>query len=142
MQTQYRSSPFKELYGKVVKRISQEPVDTPEDWNWTLALYPNLANTNHWLQVKLIGKPGNRSAIGAKVELINSDKAQLQVVGQSEGSRASQGHYRLYFGLGKNEQIDRLQVTWPDGQVQEIVNPEIDSLLTIQADSQSVTKTS
>lgn len=36
-------------------------------------------------------------------------------VGESEDSRASSGHYRLYWGLGRAETGERLVVLWPDG---------------------------
>jgi len=39
-----------------------------------------------------------------------------------EGSHYSQGHYRLYFGLGPHTQIDKLDITWPDGTQQPMQN--------------------
>jgi hypothetical protein len=40
-------------------------------------------------------------------------------VGQSEGSHLSQGHYRVYFGLGAATSA-KLEVRWPDGSMQRL----------------------
>ena len=57
---------------------------------------------------------------------------QFQQVGQSEGSHFSQGHYRLYFGLGQNDQIDMIEVAWPNGDIQTLEHIDSDRLLTIR----------
>ena len=68
---------------------------------WNLRAYRNLTdNGNHWLEVRLVGKPGNPQAIGARVTLRTVDAQQTQQVGLNDGAFFSQGHYRLYFGLG------------------------------------------
>lgn len=95
-------------------------------------LYRNPGNDNHWLQIELKGSPGNSVAIGAKVKVITANGTQFQQVGQSEGSWRSQGHYRLYFGLGEQDQINSIQIIWPDGQNQKILNPDPDQLLVIE----------
>ncbi|MEM8779613.1 MAG: CRTAC1 family protein [Cyanobacteria bacterium P01_G01_bin.49] len=105
--------------------------------NWTVALYQNSRVLNRWLEIKLIGTKGNRQAIGAKVIVETSDgRQQMQQVGQAEGSLYSQGHYRLYFGLGKNSHINSLKVFWPDGALQEIKDPGEDELLLISRRSE------
>lgn len=69
----------------------------------------------HWLEVDLLGDRRNGQAIGARVSVKAGTRTQYQWVGQNDDSRFSQGHYRLYFGLGGRENISRLQVRWPDG---------------------------
>ncbi|WP_088891990.1 CRTAC homolog protein [Leptolyngbya ohadii] len=100
-------------------------------------LHRNLLTENHWLQVQLVGLPGNRQAVGAKVIVTTPEGKQLQQVGQSEGSRFSQGHYRLYFGLGQQSVIDSVQVIWTDGTQQIISSPAINQRLTIQYEHSS-----
>ena len=95
-------------------------------------LYRNIGAKNHWLQLQLIGKEGNRQAIGARVEVATPDGVQLQQVGQAEGSILSQGHYRLYFGLGQYESADSVRIFWPDGTLEEIENLKGDQLLKIK----------
>ncbi|EAW35514.1 CRTAC1 family protein [Lyngbya sp. PCC 8106] len=99
---------------------------------WQSRFYQNKISDHHWLEVKLIGSPGNPEAIGAKVQVKTADKTQVQQIGSSENSHYSQGHYRLYFGLGKQDKPDSIQVIWPDGTVKTIAQPVADQLLTIE----------
>jgi hypothetical protein len=103
----------------------------PPAEGWTLDLYRAPASLNHWLEVELEGPPKNQQAIGATVSLTFSQGQQRQVVGQADGSHFSQGHYRLYFGLGQDTAPKSLRVQWPDGAVQTLVNPKIDQRLVI-----------
>lgn len=103
---------------------------------WGLTVYRNqAAGENNWLQLRLIGPAGNRQAIGAQALLITPQSTQLQQVGSSEGSHYSQGHYRLYFGLGNTTRPDAIQITWPDGTLQTISKPESNRLITVEYDS-------
>lgn len=124
----YPEPQHKQIFRKIYSKLFQQELKRVGP---TLALYSNLGATNHWLQIKLIGRLGNRQAIGTQVEVITSDEAQLQAVGQAEGSHYSQGQYRLYFGLGQHQTVRAVKVYWNDGKVQEIKNPAIDQLLVI-----------
>jgi ASPIC and UnbV/FG-GAP-like repeat len=84
-----------------------------------LRLLENVGAAGHWLEVELTGPPGNRQALGAKVSAKVPGKTLTQWVGQSDGSQLSQGHYRLYFGLGTATGAS-LKVTWPDGSVRRL----------------------
>ena len=75
---------------------------------------------NRWLQVDLVGDSGGALALGARVSLRAGGRTQTRWVGQSDGSRFGQGHYRLYFGLGRARQARRLRVWWPDGKVSHL----------------------
>ena len=103
-----------------------------EDRYWKLSLYNNIGSQNHRIQVKLIGSPGNHQAIGAKVIVVTPDGQHLEQVGYAEGSIFSQGHYRLYFGLGKYERPESVKIIWPDGKTQELKNPPGDWLLVVK----------
>lgn len=87
----------------------------------TFAVRKNRTKAGRWLQVDLVGSRGNRDAIGARVVVrpIGSKRGAprriTQWVGQNEGSRHSQGHYRTYFGLGRAKAA-RVTVRWPDGR--------------------------
>ena len=78
-------------------------------------MFRNGASESHWLQLRLIGKPGNRQAIGARVELAGEDRRQTQVVGLNDGAFFSQGHYRLCFGLGAATCVPAMRIIWPNG---------------------------
>ena len=98
---------------------------------WETSLLRNAGNDNHWLQVELTGPAGNRPAIGAFITLETASGVQGQQVGVAEGSHFSQGHYRLYFGLGAEKEISSLRIDWPDGATSRVVVPGVDRLLKI-----------
>jgi hypothetical protein len=76
----------------------------------------NAREGNHWLEVDLSGAPGNPQGVGARVRVTTGGRTQTGWVGQSDGARFSQGHFRLYFGLGDAARADRVTVLWPDGR--------------------------
>ena len=86
---------------------------------------------NHWSRVKLVGKGSNRDAIGALVELRIGDVAQYRRVSPTR-SYLSQVELPVTFGLGTSDAIDRIVVTWPNGQQQTVQKPSVDKLLVIE----------
>lgn len=119
----------------VLSRLKNKlfPNDDTNNWQkiWRASLYQNIKPQNHWLQIALSGSPGNPQGIGTVVEVITSQGKQLQQVGNTDNSYYSQGHYRLYFGLGKDEQVKAINLKWPDGQIQHLENLSGDRLLEI-----------
>ncbi len=99
-------------------------------FDWAIQSYRNIGPGGHWLQVALQGQPGNRQAIGAQVTVTTQAGRQTAQVGAHDGAYSSQGHYRLYFGLGPATHA-RLQIQWPDGKIQEIGDVAADRLLPI-----------
>ncbi len=94
-------------------------------------LYRNNAshiNGNHFLRLKLKGKPGNLNGIGAKVMVQTGDEKQYLEQQVSRGYQSSID-FILHFGLGQYELIDLLKVTWPDGKHSELTNVAVDQLL-------------
>ena len=75
----------------------------------------NLGPGGHWLEVDLAGPDGNAQAIGARVRVRCQGHREFGFVGQNDDSRLSQGHYRLYFGLGSCARVSEATVRWPDG---------------------------
>lgn len=101
------------------------------DTSWNISVYSNLNNSNHWLELELVGTSRNPQGLDTQVEITSGNNTTLHTVGESEGSHYSQGHYRLYFGMGDQEIIDLIKVKWSDGFVQEIRNVLGDQLQTI-----------
>lgn len=99
---------------------------------WVVKAYRNVGDTNHWLQIRLVGREGNRQAIGAQVSVITPNSRQTQEVGSTDGAFFSQGHYRLYFGLGKHDKTATVKIRWSDGLQQEIRNVTGDKLHIIE----------
>lgn len=85
----------------------------------------------HWVLLKLAGSRSNRSAIGARVKLMTSNHAQSGEV-RSGGSYLSQNDLRLHFGLGAATKIDRIDIAWPGGTHQVLLNQNCDRVLTIR----------
>ncbi len=88
----------------------------------------------HWLAVKLVGAESNRSAIGARVQLVTADGVQVQEV-RGGGSYYSQSDFRLHFGLGSATAIDRLEVRWPNGREETWTALAIDKSHTLKEGS-------
>ena len=53
-------------------------------------------------------------------------------VGLNDTSYFSQGHYRLYFGLGPHTRASKVTVRWSDGRTREFTDVEADRLVTIE----------
>ena len=91
----------------------------------------NRGPGGHWLEVELDGLPGNFEAIGSRVAIQAGDRRQYGWVGESDDSRRSQGHYRVYFGLGEAESVRKLQIRWPDGARTSLTDVEADQVLNV-----------
>jgi ASPIC and UnbV/FG-GAP-like repeat len=95
------------------------------------ALLENLERERHWLQVELDGEGGAYPALGARVRVRSGGRVQTQWVGQSDGSRYSLGHYRLYFGLGDEDEAREVKVLWPDGTRRVLDDVRADRLVRV-----------
>jgi enediyne biosynthesis protein E4 len=95
-------------------------------------LYKNHVNPdNKWIEFRLTGRSSNRSAIGAEVRVFWNHQEQLQEVSGGSGF-CSQNSRRLHFGLGQVGNVDRVEIRWPSGRVQNISSPELDQIHNIQ----------
>ena len=95
---------------------------------WDLKLMRNTGAGNHWLQVRLAGHKGNPNGIGARVTVTTPDGEHVQEMGVTDGSFFSQGHYRLYFGLGEYDKAEKVTIHWPDGDTQVLEHVQGDRL--------------
>ncbi len=82
---------------------------------------------NHWIAFKTVGRVSNRDGIGAVIRVVSGDLVQVEEV-RSGSSYLSQNDLRVYFGLGQREQVDRVQISWPSGIVQTLVQVPIDQI--------------
>ena len=119
------------LLDRLVNRIrGRDPGD-----HWQVSLFRNKGSKlvkSHWLSLVLKGTEGNLEAIGASVSLETPGGIQTQLLGSSEGALFSQGHYRVYFGLGAYEQADAVTVKWPNGESQTLRNVEANQQIMIE----------
>jgi hypothetical protein len=98
---------------------------------WDPQTFRNTGPSGHWLQVRVEGSRGNPQAIGAVVTVSTPSGRQSQEVGSTDGSFFSQGHYRLYYGLGAASRASEVSVRWPDGRTRTLKDVEGDRLLVV-----------
>jgi hypothetical protein len=98
--------------------------------------YPELLrndgrNSNHWLEVFLIGTKSNRDGLGSVLKLTSEGVVQVD---QAKGgtSYMSASDPRIHFGLGKRAKIDSLVITWPSGQIDKLANVPVDSIIAVK----------
>jgi len=73
---------------------------------------------NRSLRLHLIGTKSNRDAIGARVRLFSNGQVQSRLV-RSGSSYLSQSELPVTFGVGKQDEIEKLVVDWPSGRTEE-----------------------
>jgi enediyne biosynthesis protein E4 len=81
----------------------------------------NTGPRQNAIAITLTGTRSNRSAIGARCTIEAGGRRQMAEV-VSGGSYFSQNALTLYFGLGKSDNVDRVQVRWPSGETQSWLN--------------------
>jgi hypothetical protein len=91
-------------------------------------LFRNTGNNNHWIEIDLEGVTSNRDGIGARVLVTAGGVTQLREQGGGM-HHFSQNHQRLHFGLGTATAIDKIDIEWPSGIVQEINNLPADEIV-------------
>ena len=87
-------------------------------------------NTNHFLQLQLIGEAGNTQGLGAKIKIFNAGEIQSLEQNPSRGY-LSNVSFNLHFGLGNAAKADSLFITWSSGKVQKLYNVKANQLLTL-----------
>jgi hypothetical protein len=93
-------------------------------------LFRNLGNNNHWIEIDLKGVVSNRDGIGTRVLVTAGGVTQLRE--QGGGMHLfSQNQQRIHFGLGSNPQVDKIEIHWPSGVVQNITNVSADQVLQV-----------
>jgi len=90
----------------------------------------------HWLEIRLIAGSTNPDAIGAVVK-VTAGELTLMRQRASGGSYLCQHDSRLHFGLGHNETVDLVEVTWPDGSRQVLKNVAVDEIKTVRHEAES-----
>ncbi len=91
----------------------------------------NPANDgNNWLKVHLTGIDSNRAAIGAVVQITGAWGTQTREIRAGESYGISHS-LTEHFGLGTEESIETLTVTWPSGLVETFDDIDINTTVDI-----------
>jgi hypothetical protein len=92
----------------------------------------------NWIKIKLVGVKSNRTGIGSRVLVTTktvptADKPLVQMDElRSGGSYFSQNDMRMHFGLDQATQVDRVEIRWLSGQVDQLKDLETNRLYVIQ----------
>jgi hypothetical protein len=99
------------------------------------SLFLNQAqNANHSVLFRLVGSKSNRSGIGARVIVSTPSMTQIDEV-RGGGNYNSTNDSRLHFGLGTDPIINKLEVRWPSGAIQQFSNLQAASIYELDEDS-------
>jgi len=98
-----------------------------------LLLRNDTPAVGNWLKVRLLNTKG-APAINARALLTVGGVTQLREL-RSGSTYESQNAFDLHFGTGRHEQIDRLEIIWPDGKRTEQTGIKPKQLLTIRQPS-------
>ncbi len=98
--------------------------------NQTPSLLKNLSPRRNWVRLELTGTVSNRSAIGARVTVTADGHKQMSEIAGG-GSYLSQNEFALYFGLGSAKIIDRIDIRWPNGKVQNMNDIPVNRVLKV-----------
>ncbi len=96
------------------------------------SVYKNNSTSN-FINIKLIGDQKNINAIGAKVKVYTDSIQQYQELFLSRGYQSSVSPV-LNFGIGVEENINRIEVVWADGSITVKENVKANQALKIGKD--------
>ncbi|HXK59713.1 MAG TPA: CRTAC1 family protein [Acidobacteriota bacterium] len=94
-------------------------------------LWRNNAKPHSWIRLRLVGTVSNRDGYGAVVKAVAGKNSWTRML-CSGRSYLSACEPVLTFGLGSVSRLDRLEITWPSGQVQTVTSPPLNTFLTIK----------
>ena len=96
-------------------------------------LLNQVGSRNHWLGIRLLGDGSARPAVDqAKVALFRKGRAPLWRRCHRDGSYLSANDSRVLFGLGSSNDVERLEVHWPDGPCESWSGVEADRYVTLR----------
>jgi hypothetical protein len=101
------------------------------------SLYVNNTNgASNYLAVNLVGTTSNRDAFGSRVRVVSNGRSWIREI-NGGSSYLSQNSSVAHFGLDNLADIDTIEVTWPNGEVQIDTNVNMNETITITQDELS-----
>jgi len=91
-------------------------------------IYNNNA-TGNFLKIAFKGSVKNPFGIGAKAKIYQKNKVQVSENFVSRGYLSSV-ETGLFFGVGKDTQIEKIEVTWPDGKMNVFTDVTVNKTIT------------
>jgi hypothetical protein len=84
----------------------------------------------HWVSFELDGTKSNRLALNARIKIVAGGMTQTDEI-HSGGSYLSQNDLRVHFGLGAATKIEKVEIHWPSGAVEELTNLAADKFYNV-----------
>ncbi len=92
-------------------------------------IWNNPCGQGAWLDLRLVGPPGNVDAFGTRVIARAGD---VRIVRELHNSRGpNQGPARFHLGFGDVDRIDEIRLIWPDGHETGMTLVPTDRALTV-----------
>ena len=85
---------------------------------------------NNWISIKAVGTKSNRSALGAIVRVQSASGKQWTTV-RSGSSYCSQSDLTQTFGLGRDKQVQTIEIEWPSGGKDRLTSVQPNQWMTI-----------
>ncbi|MCX7703227.1 MAG: CRTAC1 family protein, partial [Planctomycetota bacterium] len=123
------------LIGRSFARLPKEKTEGKIPYP---AIFLNrTGNKNNWLAIILEGKGAggcNRDGIGARVYVKTDNALQMREIKGGAGHCGHQNPAEAYFGLGKSNKIEYIEVRWcnKESSVQRFENPPLNRYLKIK----------
>ena len=86
---------------------------------------------SHWLAVKLRGVRANRQGLGAKLRIVLPDGRSLYNHATTAVGYGSSSEAMVRFGLGSNRRVERMEIDWPGGAIQEMKDLAVDRIVEV-----------
>ncbi|MEO0069638.1 MAG: CRTAC1 family protein [candidate division WOR-3 bacterium] len=94
--------------------------------------FENGGNSNHWLELDLVGNYPNTNAIGARIDAWAGELYLVREVLHNQGMHYGDAFIaRQHLGLGGASRVDSLIIRWPDRTSQRLYNLPVDTILQI-----------
>jgi enediyne biosynthesis protein E4 len=88
-------------------------------------------NRQNSLLIRTVGSKSNRDGIGARLRLTIDKRVLLRYV-KAGSSYLAQNDLRVHFGLGSARRADRLEILWPSGVVDVLLNIDANQIVTVR----------
>jgi len=90
-------------------------------------------NKRNWLYVRLVGTEDTRDGVGALIEIDGGPNKQWRRI-HGSGSYLSHSDLRAHFGLGAEQRVGSVKITWRTGSVQTVRDIPANHLLVVHQD--------
>ena len=97
----------------------------------TVSVHRNETDGN-WLNIRLRGRGANRHGVGAVVKVVTESHGILARMANPWTGWASTNDRDLHFGLGEDQGVKAIEVTWPGNRVQRLGPADANQVLVIE----------